>query len=77
MKARQQLRPIYDAAWELCRIGVLRPGRGVQRSCSSRHRGPPGDVAAWPAALGHGRDIDQEAHLTVAVADAVGPAFHT
>ena len=55
MKARQQLRPIYDAAWELCRIGVLRPGRGVQRSCSSRHRGPPGDVAAWPAALGHGR----------------------
>ncbi len=46
MKARQQLRPIYDAAWELCRIGVLRPGRGVQRSCSSRHRGPPGDVAA-------------------------------
>jgi hypothetical protein len=25
--ADHQLRPFYDAAWELCRIGVLRPGR--------------------------------------------------
>jgi len=25
--ADHQLRPFYDAAWELCRIGILRPGR--------------------------------------------------
>jgi hypothetical protein len=24
--SEEQLRPLYDAAWELCRIGVLRPG---------------------------------------------------
>jgi hypothetical protein len=33
--------PFYDAAWELCRIGVLRPGEYAARwnECHSRLQG--------------------------------------
>jgi hypothetical protein len=30
----EQLRPFYDAAWDLCRIGVLRPGQVIPKGQS-------------------------------------------
>jgi hypothetical protein len=35
--------PFYDAAWELCRIGVLRPGESAPMEGSSHGRGFQGD----------------------------------
>jgi hypothetical protein len=35
---RQPWRPLYDAAWELCRIGVLRPGEIAPRKMSAGSR---------------------------------------
>jgi hypothetical protein len=35
--------PFYDAAWELCRIGVLRPGEVAPMGSSSYGRGFQGD----------------------------------
>jgi hypothetical protein len=35
---REAWRPLYDAAWELCRIGVLRPGEIAPRGMNSVSR---------------------------------------